>query len=235
MHTGPMTDTPYVLHYAPDNASLVIRLALEELGTPYRTHLVDRTTQAQRAPAHLALNPAGLIPVLETPQGAIFETGAILLWLADRHGSLAPAPQAPQRAEMLKWLFYLSNTLHPTLRMLFYPSLYVGGHAADQQKLRSRTRAEILHQLALLDTHWQPRATPSILDLYLAPMLRWLRLYPQDSDFSWFDLAAFPALHQMTQMLEPRASVAAAQSAEGLGPNPFTAPNAPRPPEGSAL
>lgn len=230
-----MNTPPYTLHYAPDNASLIIRLALEELRVPYRTHLVDRRSQAQRAPAHLALNPAGLIPVLETPQGPIFETGAILLWLADRHGGLAPPPHSPDRADMLKWLFYLSNTLHPALRMLFYPATYIGDGTADQNQLRAGTRANILRHLRLLDTHWQPRPTPSLPDLYLAPMLRWLQLYPRDSDRSWFDLASCPALHHMAQQLETRDSTRAAQIAEGLGPTPFTAPHAPRPPEGSAL
>ncbi|WP_300059304.1 glutathione S-transferase family protein [uncultured Roseobacter sp.] len=225
----------YILHYAPDNASLVVRLALEELSLPYRTHLVDRRTAAQRAPAHLALNPAGLIPALETPEGPLFETGAILLWLADRHGHLAPAPDSPARGTTLKWLFYLSNTLHPALRMLFYPSAYVGPGAADQARLRDRTRANILRCLEILDTHWTPGEAPSVLDLYLGPMLRWLQLYPRDSDPGWFALASFPRLHHMSLMLETRASTRAAQAAEGLGPTPFTAPQAPTPPEGSAL
>lgn len=230
-----MKAAPYTLHYAPDNASLVIRLALEELGVPYRTQLVDRRIQAQRAPAHLALNPNGLIPVLETQHGAMFETGAILLWLTDTHGALAPPPHSPARADMLKWLFYLSNTLHPALRMLFYPSIYVGEKAAHQQQLRTQTRTNILRHLTLLDAHWQPQTTPSLLDLYLAPMLRWLQLYPQQSNRDWFDLASFPALHHMITHLETRASTRAAQIAEGLGPTPFTAPHAPNPPEGSAL
>ncbi len=50
---------------------------------PYRTVLVDRAAQAQKSPAYLALNPNGLIPVLETPHGPVFETAAILLWLAE--------------------------------------------------------------------------------------------------------------------------------------------------------
>lgn len=230
-----MTSPAYTLHYAPDNASLVIRLALEELGVPYRTHLVDRAIKAQRAPEHLALHPGGLIPALETPQGAIFETGAILLWLADQHGRLAPAPTAPGRADALKWLFYLSNTLHPALRMLFYPAAYTGADRQDQHRFQDHARDNILRHLAVLDTYWSAREAPSILDLYLAPMLRWVALYPRDSNRDWFDLSAFPALHRMTMMLEPRASVQAAQAAEGLGPTPFTAPQVPHPPEGSAL
>jgi len=62
----------YVLHYAPDNASMIFRLALEHLGVAYQTALVDRAAGGQNAAAYLALNPNGLIPVLETPQGPIF-------------------------------------------------------------------------------------------------------------------------------------------------------------------
>ncbi|GFE48762.1 glutathione S-transferase [Roseobacter cerasinus] len=229
-------DAPrYILHYAPDNASLVIRLALEELAVPYRTHLVDRHQGGQRAPAHLALNPNGLIPALETPEGAMFETGAILLWLADRHGGLAPSPDSPDRGDLLKWLFYLSNTLHPALRRLFYPGSYIGDDPAHQARLQTETRQNILSHLKILEAHWRPTAEPTVLDLYLAPMLRWVQIYPQDSDRSWFDLASFPALHHVASRLESRASTRTAQAAEGLGPTPFTAPQAPNPPEGSAL
>ena len=87
----------YVLHYAPDNASLIVRLALEELGVPYRTTLVDRATRQQDSAAFRALNPAGLIPVLETPDGPLSETGAILLWLVERHGALGRWGRARRR------------------------------------------------------------------------------------------------------------------------------------------
>ena len=120
---------PYRLHYAPDNASLIVRLALEEMRLPYQAVLVDRRVAAQKSADYLALNPHGRIPVLDTPDGAIFETGAILLWLADRHRTQAcammPPPDHPDRGHALKWLFFLSNTLHAELRMLFYPALYV--------------------------------------------------------------------------------------------------------------
>lgn len=73
------------LYYAPDNASVVLRLALEEAGLAFETRLVDRKTKQQKSPEYLALNPAGLIPTLITADGPISETGACLLWLVDRH------------------------------------------------------------------------------------------------------------------------------------------------------
>ncbi len=233
----PMT-APYRLHYAPDNASLVIRLALEELGQPYETVLVNRAAREQRGAAFRALNPGGLIPVLETPDGVMFETAAILLWLADRHGALAPAPGDPERAGFLKWLVFASNTLHADLRMLFYPDQYIGPDPGHQAALRAGLLARLRRHLTSLNeaapTPWLGGPNPSLLDFYLACMLRWMAIYPSGFDTGWFALADYPALHAMCAALEPRPSVTAACIAEGLGPTPFTHPQLPNPPEGSA-
>lgn len=231
---------PYRLHYAPDNASLIVRLALEELAQPYDTVLVDRRSHAQRAPAYLALNPAGRIPVLETPDGPVAETGAILLWLADRHGALMPHPGDPARASALTWLFFLSNTLHPGLRMLFYADQYAGAEATAQECLRAQMQGEVGRHLDLLERAAcvHPAlfsgTAPTALGLYLAPAMRWAALYPV-GDTGWVDPARWPALGVMARDLERRASTRAAIAAEGLGPHPFTAPVLPDPPEGVAL
>lgn len=234
----------YRLHYAPDNASLIIRLALEELGLPYKTVLTDRAAHGHKAPAYLTINPAGLIPALETPDGPVFETGAILLWLADRHGRLAPAPDSPNRAGFLKWLFFISNTLHAAMRMRFYPDQYAGNDAPGQAVLRDHMKGEIARHLSLLDAEaarmpgWLGGAQVSALDLYLACLLRWLHLYPEadheNGQAGWFDLADWPHLQGMAARLEQRESVSAAIRAEGLGESPFTAPHHALPPEGSA-
>src|SRR6056297_574299 len=164
---------PFRLHYAPDNASLIIRLALEEMGQPYVTALVNRAAREHESPAYRALNPNGLIPVLETPDGAIFETGAILLWLADRHGALAPSLGSGERAAFLKWFFFLSNTLHPALRCTFYPGQYVGNDPNAQRALRRHMQAEIARHLANLSREaeqglaWMGGPEPSIMDYYL--------------------------------------------------------------------
>ena len=235
MHYLPGMASPYLLHYAPDNASLPVRLVLEELGTAYETRLVDRATGAQRSPEYLAVNPTGLIPALETPEGIVSETAAILLWLADRHGALFPTPDNAARGTRLRWLFFASNTLHAELRRLFYAHVYVGHDAADQACLRQYSCTAINRHLNLLNEAMPAGHEPDILDWYTCAMLRWCALYPRDFDRSWFDLTRFPALHTMASHLEDRDSTRAAQAAEGLGPTPFTAPCAPEPPEGSAL
>ena len=185
-----------------------------------------------------ARNPAGLIPALETPDGVMFETAAILLWLADRHGTLAPPVASTERAMFLSWLFYASNTLHITLRQTFYPAQYVGDDAGAATALRQKSRQNLRRSLALFETlaadghDWFAASAPSVLDFYVATCLRWMAIYPRD-DHGWFDPSHWPRLHDMARTLETRASVRAVARAEGLGNTVFSAPRFPTPPEGS--
>ncbi|WP_120635088.1 glutathione S-transferase family protein [Ruegeria sp. EL01] len=231
--------TPYRLHYAPDNASLVIRLVLEEMDLPYETVLVDRSRNEQESMAYRALNPNGLIPVLETPHGPIFETSAILLWLADTHNQLAPSAASPERGDLLKWLFFASNTLHADLRILFYADQYI--ESAQAAELRAGIRPRLRRHLNALDTvakqspEWLHADHPSILTYYLACMMRWMAIYPARTDRSWYQLADTPYLQRILMQLETRPATRAAIAAEGLGVTPFTSPTHATPPEGSAI
>ncbi|MEO0752343.1 MAG: glutathione S-transferase family protein [Pseudomonadota bacterium] len=234
-----MTD-PYRLHWVPDNASLVIRLALEETGVPYEAQLVDRSAGAHKGAAYLALNPAGLIPALETPDGPIFETAAILLWLADRHGAMAPAPDHRDRGAFLKYLFFISNTLHVAARMRFYPAQYAGDDDTAQAALRTNLKGELRQHLTLLDRAYATGdgglgTTITIVDVYLACICRWIALYPTGEAKEWCDISDWPHIQAMAQRLEERACTRAAISAEGLGPQPFTKPQKPTPPEGQVM
>lgn len=228
------------LHYAPDNASLIVRLALEELGLPYATVLVDRKARAQTGAGFRALNPRGQIPVLETGDGPIFETAAILLWLTEtRPGRLAPAAGAPDRGLFLSWMLAVSNGLQAEMRSLFYPERFTGDTARERAGLRAATIARIremldaLEALAGRDTAILGQDTPGALDLYVAVLLRWLALYPL-GQAAWFTLVDWPRLAALARRIETRPAVIRAAAAEGLGPTPFSAPVPPTPPEGSA-
>jgi glutathione S-transferase len=224
----------YVLHYAPDNASLIVRLVLEEAGIAYRTALVDRARRAQDSAAFRALNPAGRIPVLETPEGPIAETGAILLWLGDRHG-LVPAPSDPMRGPFLHWLFFTSNTAHAEMLRIFYPALY----APETAEVRHLERAEerMAGNFRILDAaaarHPGLFAPPAPVGLYVAALCRWARLYPAGRA-GWYRPAEYPALSALCAALDARPATGRVAAAEGLGGRPFSAPEPPRPPEGSA-
>jgi glutathione S-transferase len=225
----------YTLHYAPDNASLIVRLVLDGAGIPYRTALVDRKNRQQDSPAYRKLNPAGLVPTLETPHGPISETGAILLWLSDIH-QLGPAPEHPDRPRFLKWLFFLSNTAHADLRMIFYPHQYAPADrfAAHHEIISAR----MLRHFALIDAaaSQSPQlfAAGRPLGVYAVTLTRWAALYPELGP-RWFDLAAFPALSALARAQEARVETPVVARAEGLGSHPFTRPEQPNPPEGSVL
>lgn len=222
------------LHYAPDNASLCVRLALEELGLPYETVLVDRGVKAQKSAAFLSLNPNGLIPVLETADGPLFETGAILTWLSDKQGEMMPRSGTAARGQALQWMFWLANTLHPTLRMLFYPQQYV---ADDWILFHDGAKQRLADQLSIIESAetapWRDRSDASAQGCYLAPMLRWAALYGGGPD--WFDLSHWPRLMAFAQRTEERPAAQRAALAEGLGTTPFSAPSPCNPPEGQAL
>jgi glutathione S-transferase len=220
----------YTLHFAPDNASMVIRLALEHLSLPHETRLVDRTATQQRSAAYLAINPNGLIPALETPDGVMFETTAILLYLSERHTGLMPE-QSSERAMALKWLVWLGNTLHPALRMMFYPEIYTNG---DVEAVRVSARTRITQMLEVLaaarDAPWLDGRVCAT-GFYLAALLRWLQIYGGPL---WFDLGAHPKLAEFATRIETCAAAQRVIHAEGLGPHPFSKAQRPTPPKGNA-
>ncbi|OYX27382.1 MAG: glutathione S-transferase [Rhodobacterales bacterium 32-66-7] len=225
----------YTLHYAPDNASLIVRLVLDGAGIPYRTALVDRTARQQDGAAYRRLNPTGLIPTLETPCGPLAETGAILLWLADAH-RLGPDAAAPDRPAFLQWLFFLSNTAHSDLRQLFYPHQYApaDGIAAHFDIISAR----MLGHFRLLDEaigrHPRLFAAATPLGVYTVTLTRWAALYPERGR-RWLNLSDHPRLYALAQAQEARVETPVIARAEGLGAHPFTRPEPPNPPEGAVL
>jgi glutathione S-transferase len=89
-----------------------VRWALEEVGQPHEVRLVSFA--AMKQPAHLALHPFGQIPTYEQGDLALFETGAIVLHLAERHAGLLPH-DADARARAITWMFAAVNTMEPPI------------------------------------------------------------------------------------------------------------------------
>jgi len=89
-----------------------VRWALEEASQPYQVRLVS--LQAMKEPAHLALHPFGQIPTYEEGDLALFETGSIILHIAERHGGLLP-DDANARARAITWMFAAVNTVEPPI------------------------------------------------------------------------------------------------------------------------
>lgn len=217
----------YVLHYYPDTASLVLRMVLAELGVQHRCVLIDREAGVLNSPAYRALQPMGLIPAMETPDGPMFETAAILLYLADRHAGLAPAPDDPARAGFLKWLFFTSTNIHNTLLQLFYPERIAGPDCTAQ--VLAHAKPKMTQYLTILDAaadgnpDWMPNDRPSVLGYYVAMLMHWLGGFGPDHPLQ-VNAADYPNLFKVLTMLEAQHATQAIAEDEGLGPTPFTAP-----------
>ena len=89
-----------------------VRWALEEVGLSYEVRLVS--FRAMKEPAHLALHPFGQIPTYEEGDLALFETGSIILHIAERHAGLLP-DDANARARAITWIFATLNTVEPPI------------------------------------------------------------------------------------------------------------------------
>ncbi|EQD75249.1 glutathione S-transferase domain-containing protein [mine drainage metagenome] len=105
----------YDLYTAPTPNGRKITIALEELGLPYVLHALDLTKREQKDPAYLTLNPNGRIPTLvdrSRDAFTIFESGAILVYLAEKTGRLLPADPRG-RSVVLQWLFFQMAGIGP--------------------------------------------------------------------------------------------------------------------------
>lgn len=98
-----------------------VRWALEEVGQPYEVRLLGFA--ALKQPPHLALHPFGQIPTFEEDDFALFETGAIVLHLAEHHAGLLPL-EAKARARALSWMFAALNTVEPPILELSMAKLF---------------------------------------------------------------------------------------------------------------
>ncbi|CAN7321241.1 glutathione S-transferase family protein [Bosea sp. LjRoot237] len=112
-----MTVTITAFERSPDRGNglardMRLRWALEEVGQPYEVRLLS--FKAMKEPAHLALQPFGQIPTYEDGDLALFESGAIVFHIAERHASLLP-DDTNARARAITWMFAALNTLEPPI------------------------------------------------------------------------------------------------------------------------
>src|SRR5688572_15809151 len=152
-----------------------VRWALEEVGQDYEVRLVS--FKAMKEPAHLALHPFGQIPTFEEGDLGLFETGAIVFHIAERHAVLLPA-DANARARAITWMFAALSTVEPPILELANAGLLEGDKSWAAQRMplveeRVRTR---LGQLSrrLGDADWLDGAF-SAGDLMMVSVLLRLR------------------------------------------------------------
>jgi glutathione S-transferase len=215
-----------VLHCVPNWASLVIRLALEAANVPHTLRWLDPAAGALNTPEFRRLNPHGLIPVMETPDGPVFETGAILLWLSERHDGLAPPPGSAERAAFLSWFIFTANTVHPTVERLITPHRPAGESAAAA--VMAIAQRDLRRQLGELERvareqapDWLSPRRPSILTCYLPVLMRFAATDTPDPRFAVHP-SEFPRLLEICAAIESTPAALRIAEEEKLGERPFS-------------
>ena len=205
----------YTLYYSPGSASMVVHLALLEIGAPHELKLVDFSANAQRDPGYLKLSPQGVVPTLVVDGRALTESAALLMLLAERHpeSKLAPAVGSPLRADWYQWIGYLSNSLSPAYRQWFYPADL--GYTELPPELRGALQHRIEGVWDRLQAHLAANG-PYLLgaefsgaDLLLTMLMRWSRNMPHSA-------LAWPALKALAEKVRARPSWQTLYQREGL-------------------
>ena len=169
------------LYSLPTPNGVKVSIMLEETGLPYEAHTVSFECNDQLSEEFLSLNPNNKIPAILDPQGpggqplALFESGAILLYLADKTGRLLPT-DAAQRYQAIQWLMFQMGGIGPMFGQLGFFHRFAGKEYEDKRP-RDRYVAESRRLLAVLDRHlhgrdWMMGAEYSIADIAILPWVR---------------------------------------------------------------
>lgn len=149
------------LYSFPTPNGVKVSAALEELGLPYEAHRIDIMANETWTPDFLSLNPNGKIPAIIDPAGpdgkpiALFESGAILVYLAEKTGKLLPH-DAARRYETLQWLFFQMGGVGPMFGQLGFFHAFGGSQIEDKRPLE-RYLGETKRLLGVLEARLQDR------------------------------------------------------------------------------
>jgi GST-like protein len=166
------------LYSLPTPNGVKVSIALEETGVPYEPHLVSFETHDQRSPEFLSLNPNAKIPAIIDPNGpegrplALFESGAILIYLADKTGRLMPT-SAAARYETLQWLMFQMAFVGPMFGQVGFFVKFAGKDFEDKRP-RDRYVNEAKRLLGVLEQRLEGR--------------RWI----MGDEYTIADIATFP-------------------------------------------
>ena len=161
------------LHHSPMACSLASRLALAEAGLEHEIAFVKTWKGEHKSDAHLAVNRRGKVPALDTPQGVLTESAAILPYIADLAPEKALIPRAAfGRARAQSWLSFMATTLHPALAGVMFAPPGEAGAAARAAALDRAVAAFSEIDAHLEETNFVLGAV-SVCDLYLLVFALW--------------------------------------------------------------
>ncbi|MBB3019788.1 GST-like protein [Microvirga lupini] len=149
------------LYSTPTPNGVKVSIMLEETGLAYEPHFIDIGKNETWIPEYLALNPNGKIPAIIDPNGpggkplALFESGAILLYLAEKTGQLLPSDPA-RRYETIQWVFFQMAAVGPMFGQLGFFHKFAGREIEDKRPLE-RYRNESKRLLGVLETRLDGR------------------------------------------------------------------------------
>ena len=183
------------LYSLPTPNGVKVSILLEELGLPYEVHLVNFGTNDQFTPEFLSLNPNNKIPAILDPHGPggqplpLFETGAILVYLAEKTGQFIPT-DAAARYQTLQWLMWQMGGVGPMFGQLGFFHKFAGKEYEDKRP-RDRYVAESKRLLGVLDKHlegrdWIMGAEYTIADIAVFPWVRNLEGFYEAGDLVGF-------------------------------------------------
>ena len=169
------------LYSLPTPNGVKVSVMLEETGLPYEPHLVDFDKDEQTSPHFRSLNPYGKIPAILDPDGpggeplALFESGAILIYLADKTGHFLPKDPA-ERYEALQWLMFQMGGIGPMFGQVGFFHKFAGREFEDKRP-RDRYVRETRRLLAVLDERlaerrWLMGDAYTIADISVFPWVR---------------------------------------------------------------
>ncbi|CAB3727964.1 MULTISPECIES: glutathione S-transferase N-terminal domain-containing protein [Achromobacter] len=169
------------LYSLPTPNGVKVSILLEEMGLPYEVHRVSFDTQDQFSPEFLSLSPNNKIPAILDPNGpdgkplALFESGAILIYLASKTGQFIPADTAG-RYETLQWVMFQMGGIGPMFGQLGFFHKFAGKDYEDKRP-RDRYAAESKRLLGVLDKRlegrdWVMGDEYTIADIAILPWVR---------------------------------------------------------------
>ena len=180
----PSDDSKIQLYSFPTPNGVKVSIALEELGLPYEAHLAHIGQDDQKTPEFLSLSPNGKIPAIIDPDGpggqpiGIFESGAILLYLADKTGRLIPADPAA-RLECIQWLFFQMASVGPMFGQLGHFYKFAADKITDpyptERYLNETKRLLGVLEERLAGRQWIMGDQYTIADIAIFPWVRTVR------------------------------------------------------------
>ena len=214
------------LYSLPTPNGVKVSILLEELGLPYEAHRVSFDSQDQLSPEFLSISPNNKIPALLDPDGpggqplALFESGAILVYLAEKTGRFIPV-DAAGRYQALQWLMFQMGGIGPMFGQLGFFHKFAGKDFEDKRP-RDRYVAECSRLLGVLDRHligraWMLGDAYSISDIAIWPWVRNLVGF-----YGAGDLVKFEQFTEVKRVLAAFAARPAVQRGLLVPPAPIT-------------